>query len=108
MDSTNHGTCWEGSPPLEYRLRACRAWFNKRKRAVPLLTAVSAGVCCLFWRLATDGLVWLLLYAHRHQSILGAAGHIRPTPANQLMEEYNSEPPEQSCLLRWKEKIASL
>jgi hypothetical protein len=45
-------------------------------------------------------LVWLLLYAHRHRSILGAAGHIL-TPANQLMEEY-SEPPE------WTEKIASL
>jgi hypothetical protein len=32
-----------------------------------------------------DGLVWLLLYAHRHWSILGAAGHIILTPANQLM-----------------------
>jgi hypothetical protein len=32
-------------------------------------------------------LVWLLLYAHRHQSILGAAGHIILTTANQLMEE---------------------
>jgi hypothetical protein len=53
-------------------------------------------------------LVWLLLYAHRQRSILGAAGHIILTPANQLMEEYNSEPPEQSCLLRWTEKIASL
>jgi hypothetical protein len=56
-------------------------------------------------------LVWLLFYAHRHRSILGAAGHIILTPANQLMEEqgpYNSEPPEQSCLLRWTEKIASL
>jgi hypothetical protein len=30
-------------------------------------------------------LVWLLLYAHRHWSILGAAGHIILTPANQLM-----------------------
>jgi hypothetical protein len=29
------------------------------------------------------GLVWLLLYAHRHRSMLGVAGHIR-TPANQL------------------------
>jgi hypothetical protein len=47
-----------------------------------------------------DGLVWFLLYAHRHRSILGAAGHIILTPANQSMEEYNSEPPEQSCLLR--------
>jgi hypothetical protein len=28
---------------------------------------------------------WLLLYAHRHQSILGVAGHIILTPANQLM-----------------------
>jgi hypothetical protein len=28
---------------------------------------------------------WLLLYAHRHRSILGAAGHIILTPANQLM-----------------------
>jgi hypothetical protein len=37
-----------------------------------------------------------------------AAGHIILTPANQLMEEYKSEPPEQSCLLRWTEKIASL
>jgi hypothetical protein len=53
-------------------------------------------------------MVWLLLYAHRHRNILGAAGHIILTPANQLMEEYNSEPPEQSCLLRWIEKIASL
>jgi hypothetical protein len=33
------------------------------------------------------GLVWLLLYAHRHRSVLGAAGHIILTPANQLMEE---------------------
>jgi hypothetical protein len=53
-------------------------------------------------------LVWFLLYAHRHRSILGAAGHIILTPANHLMEEYNTEPPEQSCLLRWIEKIASL
>jgi hypothetical protein len=32
-------------------------------------------------------LVWLLLYAHKHRSIhvLGAAGHIILTPANQLM-----------------------
>jgi hypothetical protein len=52
--------------------------------------------------------VWLLLYAHKHRSILGAAGHIILKPANQLMEEYISEPPEQSCLLRWTEKIASL
>jgi hypothetical protein len=33
--------------------------------------------------------VWVFviasLYAHRHQNILGAAGHIIPTPANQLM-----------------------
>jgi hypothetical protein len=29
--------------------------------------------------------VWLLLYAHRHRSIVGAAGHIILTPANQLM-----------------------
>jgi hypothetical protein len=28
---------------------------------------------------------WLLLYADRHRSILGAAGHIILTPANQLM-----------------------
>jgi hypothetical protein len=28
---------------------------------------------------------WLLLYAHRHWSILRAAGHIILTPANQLM-----------------------
>jgi hypothetical protein len=56
------------------------------------------------------GLVLLLLYALRHRSILGAAGHIILTPANQLMEEEGllSEPPEQSCLLRWTEKIASL
>jgi hypothetical protein len=52
-------------------------------------------------------MVWFLLYAHRHRSILGAAGHIILTPANQLVEEYNSEPPEQSCLLRRTEKIAS-
>jgi hypothetical protein len=54
-------------------------------------------------------LVWILLHAHRLRSILGAAGHIILTPANQLMEElgpYNSE--QQSCLLRWTEKIASL
>jgi hypothetical protein len=57
--------------------------------------------------MAQQVLVWLLLYAHRHRSILGAAGHIILTPANQLMEEY-SEPPEQSCLLRWTEKKASL
>jgi hypothetical protein len=30
-------------------------------------------------------LVWLLLHAHRHRSILVAAGHIILTPANQLM-----------------------
>jgi hypothetical protein len=29
---------------------------------------------------------WLLLYAHKHRSILGAAGHIILTPANQLIE----------------------
>jgi hypothetical protein len=51
-------------------------------------------------------MVWLLLYAHRQRSILGAAGHIILTPSNQLMEEYNSEPPEQSCLLRWTEKTS--
>jgi hypothetical protein len=28
---------------------------------------------------------WLLLYAHRHRGVLGAAGHIMLTPANQLM-----------------------
>jgi hypothetical protein len=28
---------------------------------------------------------WLWLYANRHRSILGAVGHIIPTPANQLM-----------------------
>jgi hypothetical protein len=28
---------------------------------------------------------WLLLYAHRHRSILGVAGHIILTPANLLM-----------------------
>jgi hypothetical protein len=28
---------------------------------------------------------WLVLYAHRHRSILGAAVHIILTPANQLM-----------------------
>jgi hypothetical protein len=40
------------------------------------------------WKLRKGlGLVWLLLYAHRHRSILGAAGHIILTPANQLMEE---------------------
>jgi hypothetical protein len=38
--------------------------------------------------------VCFLLYAHRHRSISGATGHIILTPANQLMEEYNSEPPE--------------
>jgi hypothetical protein len=32
-------------------------------------------------------LVWLLLYAHRHRSILKAAGHLILAPANQLMEE---------------------
>jgi hypothetical protein len=32
-------------------------------------------------------LVLLLLYAHRHRSVFGAAGHIILTPANQLMEE---------------------
>jgi hypothetical protein len=29
--------------------------------------------------------VWLLLYAHRHRSMLGAAGYIILTPAKQLM-----------------------
>jgi hypothetical protein len=29
--------------------------------------------------------VWLLLYAHRHLSILGVAGHITLAQANQLM-----------------------
>jgi hypothetical protein len=28
---------------------------------------------------------WLMLYAHRHRIILGAAGHILLTPVNQLM-----------------------
>jgi hypothetical protein len=32
-----------------------------------------------------NGLVWLLLYAHRHRSILGADGHMILTPGNQLM-----------------------
>jgi hypothetical protein len=32
-------------------------------------------------------MVWLLVYAHRRRSILGATGHIILTPANQLMEE---------------------
>jgi hypothetical protein len=33
-------------------------------------------------------LVWLLLHAHRHRSILGVTGHIILTPAtNQLIEE---------------------
>jgi hypothetical protein len=36
-------------------------------------------VVCLF--------VLLLLYALRYRSVLGAAGHIILTPANQLMEE---------------------
>jgi hypothetical protein len=31
--------------------------------------------------------VLLLLYANRHRSILGTAGHIILTPTNQLMEE---------------------
>jgi hypothetical protein len=37
---------------------------------------------------ALHGLVlfWLLLYAHRHRSLVGAAGRIILTPANQLME----------------------
>jgi hypothetical protein len=39
----------------------------------------------------TDGLVWLLLYAHRHRSISGAAGHIMLTPANQLTTEIGVE-----------------
>jgi hypothetical protein len=34
---------------------------------------------------ALEFAVWLLLYAHRHRSILGEAGHILLTPANQLM-----------------------
>jgi hypothetical protein len=32
-----------------------------------------------------DGWFWLLLYAHRHRSILWAAGHIILTPVNQLI-----------------------
>jgi hypothetical protein len=34
--------------------------------------------------------VWLLLDTHRHRSILGAAGHIILTPANQLMVLWGS------------------
>jgi hypothetical protein len=33
-------------------------------------------------------LVWLLLYAHRHRSILGAAGHIMLTPDLVNSEEF--------------------
>jgi hypothetical protein len=33
------------------------------------------------------GLVLFLLYAYRHRSVLGAAGYIILTPANQFMEE---------------------
>jgi hypothetical protein len=37
----------------------------------------------LKWGLSVE--VWLLFYANRHRSILGVAGHIILTPANQLM-----------------------
>jgi hypothetical protein len=35
-------------------------------------------------------LFWLLLYAHRHRSILGAAGHIILTPAMGLKYAYGA------------------
>jgi hypothetical protein len=38
-----------------------------------------------FTFLTIAGLVWFLLYAHKHRSILGSAGHITLTPANQLL-----------------------
>jgi hypothetical protein len=44
-------------------------------------------VKALHGKVALMVIVWLLLYAHRHWSILGAAGHIILTPANQLMVE---------------------
>jgi hypothetical protein len=41
---------------------------------------------CGWWTQTLFSNWWLaLLYAHRHRSILGAAGHIILTPANQLM-----------------------
>jgi hypothetical protein len=44
----------------------------------------------MIWPSSTPGpslllLVWFLLYAHSHRGIVGAAGHITLTPANQLM-----------------------
>jgi hypothetical protein len=55
----------------------------------------------------TNSLVWLLLYAQTPKHIRGGWLHYTDT-SEQLMEEYNSERPEQSCLLRWTEKSASL
>jgi hypothetical protein len=66
-----------------------------------LLWSMITGTTSFSFRLhQRQWLFWLLLYAHRHRSIIGAAGHIILTPTNQLMEEYNSEPSEQSCLLK--------
>jgi hypothetical protein len=53
------------------------------------------------------GLVLVVALRPQTPKHIEAAGHIILTPANQLIKEY-SEPPEQSCLLRWTEKIASL
>jgi hypothetical protein len=45
----------------------------------------SVAICSVSSVLTLWWLVWLLLYAHTHRSILGAADHIILTPANQLM-----------------------
>jgi hypothetical protein len=46
---------------------------------------VATGVCGAGGSKGGLAWFWLLLNAHRHRSISGAAGHIILTPANQLM-----------------------
>jgi hypothetical protein len=53
-------------------------WTFNRKR-------LQVWACIEHMYMLIDWLVWLFLYAHRHWSVLGAAGHIMLTPANQLM-----------------------
>jgi hypothetical protein len=55
---------------------------GRRRRRKTLLHVRTA---CKMLALNHTFSVWFLLYAHRHRSILGAFGHIIPTPANQLM-----------------------
>jgi hypothetical protein len=62
------------------RKRRRRRRMDMRRRIVMLIMTMMKRSIGLVW----FGLVWLLLYAHRHQDILGAAGHIILTLVNQL------------------------